>query len=300
MLYGGIEAGGTKFVCAVGTGPDDLRRVERIPTTTPQETFARVVAFFRSSAYGESLSAIGIGSFGPVDPDPISPTWGYITSTPKPGWANTDFARAISKLLGVPVGFDTDVNVAALGEGTWGAARGLETFVYLTIGTGIGGGGLLQGQMMHGLMHPEMGHIRIPHDRTADPYEGFCPYHGDCWEGLAAGPSFPVRWGKRAEELPPDHPAWALEAEYLALGVANIVCALSPQRVIMGGGLMHQTQLMPAVRRQVVRLLNGYLQSPAIVEHIGEYIVPPVLGDRAGILGAIALAQRVIDDNHLS
>jgi fructokinase len=291
MLFGGIEAGGTKFVCAIGTGPDDLREITTIPTTTPSETFDRVVDYFKNLGHSHTPAAIGIGSFGPIDPDPASPTWGYITSTPKPGWTNTRFAGAIQEALGLPVSFDTDVNAAALGEGVWGAAQGLDTFIYLTIGTGIGGGGLLQGRMMHGLVHPEMGHMRIPHDRTADPYAGKCLYHGDCWEGLAAGPAVASRWGQPAETLPANHPAWPLEAKYLAMGVANIVCTLSPQRVIMGGGLMRQPQLWPMVRQRVVELLNGYIQAPAIVKEIDAFIVPPAMGDRAGILGAIALGQ---------
>ena len=184
-LYGGIEAGGTKFVCAVGSGPDDIRAQTQFPTTTPGETLARAIDFFR--AQPPNLAAIGIASFGPVDPNPASPTFGYITTTPKPGWAQTDFAGAIRRALDLPVGFDTDVNGAALAEYRWGAAQGLDTFIYLTIGTGLGGGGLINGCPMHGLIHPEMGHIRLPHDWEADPFPGTCPYHGDCLEGLAAG-----------------------------------------------------------------------------------------------------------------
>ncbi len=289
-LWGGIEGGGTKFVCAVGTGPGDLRAEERFPTTTPEETLARAVAFFRREA-GESLAALGFGSFGPVDANPSSPTFGHVTSTPKPGWAHADVAGPLRRALGVPVGFDTDVNAAALGEHRWGAAQGLDTFIYLTVGTGIGGGGMANGRLIHGLLHPEMGHIRIPHDRARDPYPGACPYHGDCLEGLAAGPAVEGRWGARGEALPPDHPAWTLEAEYLALGLASLICTLSPQRVIVGGGLMQQAQLLPLVCRGVQGLLGGYLQSPAILERIDEYIVPPALGSRAGVLGAIALAQ---------
>jgi fructokinase len=209
-LWGGIEAGGTKFVCAVGTGPDDLWAEERFPTTTPAESIGRAVEFFRRWQENESLAAVGIASFGPVDPDPGSPTFGYITTTPKQGWAHTDFAGAVQRALHVPVGFDTDVNVAALGEHRWGAAQGLDTFVYLTIGTGIGGGGMVNGKLIHGLVHPEMGHVRIPHDRELDPFPGACPYHGDCLEGLAAGPALEARWGQRGETLPADHPAWAL------------------------------------------------------------------------------------------
>jgi len=289
-LWGGIEAGGTKFVCAVGSGPDDLRVETRFPTTTPAETIGQAIQFFQRQ---EPLAAIGIASFGPVDPNPDSLTFGYITTAPKPGWANTNFAGAIKESLGVPVSFDTDVNGAALGEHRWGVAQGLDTFVYLTIGTGIGGGGMTNGKLIHGLMHPEMGHIRLPHDRERDPFAGSCPYHGDCWEGLAAGPALKARWGQRAETLPEDHPAWPLEANYLALGLVNIIYVLAPQRIIMGGGVMEQPQLFPLVRQRVQELLNGYLQSPEILRKIDDYIVPPGLGKRAGVLGAIALAQRV-------
>ena len=296
-LWGGIEAGGTKFVCAVGTGPEDVHAEARFPTTAPEETIARAIEFLRREG-GDALAAVGIGSFGPVDPNPASPTFGYITTTPKPGWAHTDLAGAVRRALGVPVGFDTDVNAAALGEHRWGAAQGLDTFVYLTVGTGIGGGGMANGRLMHGLVHPEMGHIRIPHDWAKDPYPGCCPYHGDCFEGLASGPAIEGRWHARGETLPADHPAWPLEAEYLALGLASLICTLSPQRLVVGGGIMQQAHLFPLVRRRVQELLGGYLQAPAILEHIETYIVPPALGGRAGVLGAIALAQQASEGLH--
>ena len=291
-LWGGIEAGGTKFVCAVGTGPDDLRAEVRFPTTTPGESIGRAIEFFRQQQEEEPLAAVGIASFGPVDPDPDSPTFGYITTTPKPGWAHTDFAAVVRRALSVPVGFDTDVNAAALGEHRWGAAQGLGTFVYLTIGTGIGGGGMVDGRLIHGLVHPEMGHIRVPHDRARDPFPGVCPYHGDCLEGLATGPALEERWGQRGETLPADHPAWQLEAEYLALGLVDIICILSPERIIVGGGVMDQRHLFPLVRQRVQELLHGYVQVPAILDQIDEYIVPPGLGNRSGVLGAIALARQ--------
>jgi fructokinase len=291
-LFGGIEAGGTKFVCAVGTGPEHLHARTVIPTTTPDETIGRAVAFFRAQA--PALAAVGIASFGPLDPDPRSPRFGHITTTPKPGWAHTDLAGAVGRSLGVPVGFDTDVNGAALAEHRWGAARELETFVYLTIGTGIGGGGMVNGQLLHGLMHPEMGHIPIPHDRAADPYAGACPYHGDCLEGLASGPAMEQRWGMKAESLPPEHPAWALEAHYLSLGLVNIICTLAPQRVILGGGVMQQAHLFPLIRERVRALLNGYLPHLDDAAALERSIVPPALGDRAGVLGAIALGRRIV------
>ncbi|HKP54417.1 MAG TPA: ROK family protein [Chloroflexia bacterium] len=294
LIYAGIEAGGTKFVCGVGTGPGDLRAVTDFPTTTSQETLARTIAFLREQHSIAPIAAVGIGTFGPVDLSPTSPTYGYITSTPKPGWANTDFAGTVQRAINVPVAFDTDVNAAALGEHRWGATQGLDTFVYLTIGTGIGGGGIVKSELLHGMLHPEMGHILIPHDREADPFPGACPYHGDCLEGLASGPALERRWGQRGETLPPDHPAWPLEAHYLALALVNLICVLSPQRIVMGGGMMQQPQLFPMVRKEVQRLLNGYMQAPQLLAEIDSYIVPPALGNRAGVLGAIALAQRLV------
>ena len=289
--FGGIEAGGTKFVCAIGSGPGDLREEERFPTTTPEETIGRCINYFKEHSKQEPITAIGISSFGPVDPDPGSPTWGYITSTPKPGWGQTPFAGRIGEEIGVPVGFDTDVNGAALGENRWGAARELDTFIYLTVGTGIGGGGLIRGKLMHGLIHPEMGHVRIPHDVQEDPFEGACPFHGDCLEGLAAGPAIEKRWGTPGGDLPDGHPAWNLEAKYLALALTGFICTLSPQRIVLGGGVMQRRLLFPRIRAKVLEFLNGYVQSTAILEHNDRYIVPPALGDKSGVLGAIALAR---------
>jgi fructokinase len=200
----------------------------------------------------------------------------------------------LSQTLGVPVGFDTDVNGAGLGEYRWGAAQGLKTFVYLTIGTGIGGGGMVEGNLIHGMLHPEMGHMPLPRDQAEDPFTGNCPFHGDCFEGLASGPAIEARWGQRAETLGKDHPAWQMEAHYLALGLVNIITILSPSRIILGGGVMHQEQLFPLVRQEVQRILNKYIQASEIIEHIDAYIVPPALGARAGVLGAIALAQQVV------
>jgi fructokinase len=289
-LVGGVEAGGTKVLCAIGTGPDDVRAERRIDTTTPHETLGRVSAFFAEHAAREPLAAIGIACFGPIDLDPRSPTYGFITTTPKPGWADVDVVGTFRRALGLPVAFDTDVNGAALGEHRWGAAHDCRTFVYLTVGTGIGGGGLVNGRSMRGLVHPEMGHIRIPHDRTADPYPGWCPYHGDCLEGLASARAIRERWGAEPERLGSDHPAWALEARYLALGLANIVGILSPERLVIGGGIMAQPSVLPRVRATLRDLLGGYLRSRAI-DDIERYVVPPALGARAGVLGALALAQ---------
>lgn len=290
VTYGGIEAGGTKFVCAVGTGPDDIRAEIRFPTTTPDETMDRAITFFQEQAQIAALAAVGVACFGPVDLNPQSSTFGYVTGTVKPGWSYTNVVGYLERALNRPVGFDTDANGAALGEHTWGAAQGLESFLYLTVGTGIGGGGMVGGHLIHGLIHPEMGHIRVPHDLQADPYAGNCLFHGDCLEGLACGPALEERWGQSAETLPPDHPAWELEAHYLALGLQNYICTFSPQRILLGGGVMEQAHLFPQVRQKLQSLLNGYLNSPAILEEIDRYIVPPSLGARAGVLGAIALA----------
>jgi len=289
-LFGAIEAGGTKFVCAVGTGPEDLRARMVFPTSTPGETIRQVVEFLGEAARHEPLAAVGIASFGPVDVKPDSPRFGYITSTPKAGWQNVDLAGEIRRALDLPVAFDTDVNAAALGERRWGAAQGLQTFVYLTVGPGIGGGALVAGRLMHGVLHPEMGHMRISHNRQADPFPGVCPFHGDCWEGLASGPAIAARWGCKGECLPIDHPAWPLEAHYLALGVTNLVCVLAPQRIILGGGVMRRSGLFRLIRHKTLELLNNYIQVGEIIERVDEYVVPAQLGDNAGVLGAIALA----------
>jgi fructokinase len=288
-MLGAIEAGGTKFVCAVGNGPEGLETVQ-FPTTTPAETLERTVAFFRG--YKDDLRSVGIASFGPVDLNPASRTYGYITSTPKAGWRDTDVAGRLGKALGVPVGFDTDVNGAALGEARWGAAQGLCDFLYLTVGTGIGGGAMVQGRLLHGLVHPEMGHIRVPHDLAQDPYPGCCPFHGDCLEGLASGPAIQARWGMNASELPANHAGLALEARYLALGLANWVCTLSPQRIVLGGGVMQESRLFPLIRTELLRLLNGYIQAPEITTHVDSFVVPAMLGSRAGVLGALVLAEQ--------
>ncbi len=284
-MYGAVEAGGTKFICGVGTGPDDLQTV-RIPTGEPAATIDAVISFLREAGGGK-LSAVGIGSFGPICTDRRSPAWGHITSTPKAAWRDSDLAGPIRAALGVPVGFDTDVNAAALAEARWGAARDVSDSLYLTVGTGIGGGAIAAGRVIHGRSHPEMGHIRIPHDRAADPFDGCCPYHGDCLEGLASGPAIAARWGQAAEKLPAEHPAWALEARYLALAVVSFVCTLSSARVILGGGVMRSAALLPLIRSEVARLMNGYVALPEILL--------PELGDRAGVCGALVLAEEAKD-----
>ncbi|UCF37595.1 MAG: ROK family protein [Acidobacteriota bacterium] len=289
MRVGGIEGGGTKFVCAIGTGPDDIEAEVRFPTTTPEETLRNAIEFFSSQE--RPVDRIGIASFGPLDLNPESPRFGFISQTPKVGWPNTDVRGTISRALDVPVWIDTDTNAPALAEHKWGALQGLDTCLYITVGTGIGGGGLVGGKLMHGLVHPEMGHMRIPHDKAVDPFEGACPFHKDCWEGLAAGPAIEARWKCRGENLPDEHPAWALEARYLAFALQNLILTLSPQRIVVGGGVMDRAHLFPMVRQEVVSLLNAYVRSPAILEGIDTLIVPPALGNRAGVLGGIALAQ---------
>jgi fructokinase len=290
-LYGGVETGGAWCVCAVGTGPDDLRGLEKFPTTSPQETLDRIVTFLGAHA---SLAAVGVGSFGPVDLDPDSATWGTVTTTPKPDWGNTPVAPVLRDRLGVPVAYDTDVAAAALGEHRWGAGRDLPSLCYLTVGTGIGAGLIIEGRPVHGLVHPEVGHLRIPHDPRRDPFPGVCPVHGDCWEGLASGTALADRWGASPEDLVGDHPACALEADYLALGILSIVCVASPHRVIVGGGVMGRGPLIGAVRSRLRDLIGGYFATPLLDDRIDDYLVPPALGDDAGVLGALALAATAI------
>jgi fructokinase len=281
-VFGGIETGGSKWECAIGTGPDDLQATLMIPTRTPEETIGAAVAFFEREG---PVDALGIGSFGPIDKKPESPTWGYITSTPKPGWAHTDLAQEVRRRLAIPVAFDTDVNAAALGEHRWGAAQGLDTFCYVTVGTGIGGGGMMHGALLDGLVHPEFGHMRIPHDLERDPFVGVCPFHGDCWEGLASGLAIEARWGGGGQA------DWELEAHYLALGLVSVICILSPERIVIGGGVMAVPGLIRLVRREVLSLLNGYIDASAIQDRIEDYVTLPALAPRSGVLGAIALAE---------
>lgn len=292
-LYGAIEGGGTKFVCAVGTGPNDLRAEIRVETTSPEETLSRVVKFFheQEAKFGK-LASIGFACFGPLDPNPASPMYGHILPTPKPGWTNANVVGMLKDAFDIPIVFDTDVNGAALGEWRWGAAQELETFIYLTIGTGIGGGAYVEGKLLHGLIHPEMGHILLRHDRDKDPFAGTCPFHGDCFEGLACGGAMEKRWGQPGETLSAEHPAWDLEAEYVAQALTNYTLTLSPQRIILGGGVGSVPHLLSKVRARTRELINGYIQSPIILEHIETFIVNPGLGNRSGVLGAIALAKQ--------
>jgi fructokinase len=290
-VFGGIEAGGTKFVCGIGTGPQDYKNELIIPTSSPSKTLDSVIDYFTKLSSKYSISGIGIGSFGPLDLNIKSKTYGSITTTPKKQWVNTDILGIIKRTLGIPVFIDTDVNAAALGEWKWGAAKGLNTFIYLTIGTGIGGGGIVNGKLMHGLVHPEMGHIFIPHDSEKDTLSGICPAHNDCFEGLASGPAIESRWKINPKDLPSDHKAWDLEAMYIAYALVNYICTLSPQRIIIGGGVMQQGHLFPTIRHYVKNLINNYIKSEDINNKIDNFIVPPKLGAKSGVLGAIALAQ---------
>jgi fructokinase len=290
-VYGGIEGGGTKFVCAVGSGPDDVRATVSFDNVAPDATIGRAIAFFRQPQEEMGgLEAVGVGIFGPVDVRPASPSYGHILSTPKPGWSDVDVLGPLQRALGVPVVVDTDVNAAALAEWNWGAAQGCDPSLYLTIGTGIGGGVVVSGRPLHGLLHPEMGHIHVKR-HPDDTFAGSCPFHGDCLEGMAAGPALEQRWGASAANLPADHPAWAIEAHYLAQAVTAYIYSLAPERVVIGGGVMNQPALISAVREKVRVMLADYIRSDLVADRIDEYIVPPALGDRAGVLGALALAR---------
>jgi fructokinase len=289
MRYGGIEAGGTKWVCAIADDPARPLKTDTFPTTLPAETVSRATRFFTENG---PVDALGVGSFGPVDIRRGSPTWGTITTTPKPGWADTDLVGPLRRGLGVRVALDTDVNAALLGEWRWGAGAGLDTFCYITVGTGVGGGAVVNGRILHGLLHPEFGHMRLPHDPETDPFDGVCPYHGDCLEGLASGEAIRRRWGHAGQQLD-DDAVWVLEAEYLALAVVNLTCVLSPQRIIIGGGVAKQPALLPRVRRRLRELLAGYLRTPELTEPeaTDRYVVAPALGDQAGVIGALELAR---------
>lgn len=294
-LYGGIEAGGTKFVCIVGTGPNNVVAETTIPTTDPDQTIRSVVDFFNPYKLKKQLMAVGIATFGPVDLDRFSPTYGYITTTVKPKWGQVNLLGRVKHALEVPVAFDTDVNGAVFGEYYWiPENKQLDSLVYITIGTGIGVGVLVDGRPLHGLVHVEAGHLAIPHDVEKDPFPGICSYHGDCLEGLASGPSMAQRWKLPAERLPEDHPAWDLEAEYIALGLVNLIYAYSPNKIILGGGVSQHPGFHKSVRKKVRNFINGYINSPMVLDRIDEYIVPPSLGNRSGVLGAIAMGMELV------
>jgi len=285
MYYGAIEAGGTKFVCAVGNDQGEIQDSMKIKTDTPEMTMPKVIDFFQQYP----LKAMGIGSFGPVDINRNSKTYGSITSTPKLAWRDYPLVQTMKDVFPVPIGFNTDVNAAALGEATLGAAKGLDSCLYITIGTGVGAGAVVHGELLFGLSHPEMGHILIPR-HPEDTYEGICPYHKDCLEGLASGPAIEGRWGMKGVELSECKEVWELEAFYIAEALMQYILILSPKKIILGGGVMKQQQLFPLIQHKVKALLNGYLTLSEITEAIDHYIVPPGLGDDAGITGGLMLA----------
>lgn len=288
LIYGGIEGGGTKFVCAVGSDPDHIVAETRFPTSTPVETIQQVYDFF--FPYLGQIQGIGLGSFGPVDIDPSSVTYGFITSTPKPGWGHTNILGMLRERMNIPIVMDMDVAAAAMGEFKWGASQGLDPSLYLTIGTGIGGGLIVGGKPFRGIVSLEMGHISVPRNLDADPFKGVCPYHADCFEGLASGPAIQARFGQRAETLPDEDPFWEVEAGYIAHALVNYIFTIAPKKIVLGGGVMQKTFLLGKIKKKVYELLNHYLNHDMLNNNIEDYIVPPLLGNRSGVLGGIALA----------
>lgn len=286
-MLGAIEAGGTKFVCAVGDEQGTIIDRVQIPTTLPEETIPKVIEFFRK----HPVKAIGIGSFGPIDVNRESASYGNVTSTPKVGWKDYPFVQAIKEAIPVPVGFNTDVNAAALGEATFGAAKGLDSCLYITVGTGIGAGAVVQGKLLQGLSHPEMGHILIRRHED-DVYEGKCPYHKDCLEGLAAGPAIEARWGVKGDQLVDKGEVWEMEGYYIAQALMQYIVIISPKKIILGGGVMKQKQIFPIIYKHLEKMINGYVDLPPLE----DYIVSPGLGDNAGITGSLMLAQEAYED----
>ncbi|MEW4221690.1 ROK family protein [Rossellomorea marisflavi] len=286
-MLGAIEAGGTKFVCAVGDEQGTIIDRVQIPTTLPEETIPKVIEFFRK----HPVKAIGIGSFGPIDVNRESASYGNVTSTPKVGWKDYPFVQAIKDAIPLPVGFNTDVNAAALGEATFGAAKGLDSCLYITVGTGIGAGAVVQGKLLQGLSHPEMGHILIRRHED-DPYEGKCPYHKDCLEGLAAGPAIEARWGVKGDQLVDKGEVWEMEGYYIAQALMQYIVIISPKKIILGGGVMKQKQIFPIIYKHLEKMINGYVDLPPLE----EYIVSPGLGDNAGITGSLMLAHEAYED----
>lgn len=290
-VYGAVEGGGTKFVCMIGTSPTDVVDEVTIPTTGPAETIGEVIEFLQRPRPGIRLVAIGVATFGPIDLDPTSSTYGCVLKTTKEEWSGARILAPIARRLGVPVGWDTDVNGAVLGEARWGAAQGIDPVLYLTVGTGIGGGALVNGATIHGLLHPEMGHIAVP-AVPGDSFPGICTFHGRCLEGIASGPALAARCGRPVPEIPPDDPVWDLEARYLAHGIRSLILTLSPRRVVLSGGVMRQAHLLPRVRRALVEVLNGYIDLPELKDRIDEYVVLSKLDQKAGLYGALVLAER--------
>lgn len=289
MLLGALEAGGTKMVCAIGDEQGAIYEQISIPTTTPEETIPKIIDFFSKF----ELKAIGVGSFGPVDVNPASESYGYILDTPKLAWKQYDFLGELKKELNLPMGLDTDVNSSCLGEMTFGTAKGLDSVLYLTIGTGIGAGICVGGSLLHGMLHPEAGHILLAL-HPDDSYQGKCPYHGACFEGLASGPAIEERWGKKAYELTEQKDVWVLEAYYIAQALMTYILTISPRRIILGGGVMHQEHLFPMIREKVTTLLSGYINTKEL-KNMEEYIVPASLEDRQGIMGCLELARKAFE-----
>lgn len=286
-MFGSIEAGGTKFVCAIGNNKLEILERVSFPTTTPDDTLKQVVDFF--NLYQDQLESIGVGSFGPIDIHPESATYGYITTTPKVKWQNYDFVGILKESLKVPVVWTTDVNAACFGEYTAGHGQGLKSVVYYTIGTGVGGGAVVNDQFLEGFSHPEMGHMLIQH-HSEDHFSGNCPFHKDCLEGLVAGPAIEKRLGMKAQSLSPEDPFWNIEADYIAQCVYNTTLMYSPDLIILGGGVMKQPQLLPLVKQAFEKKLNKYVAIP----EIDNYLKNPALGDDAGITGCLALAREFV------
>lgn len=289
MILGALEAGGTKMVCAIGDNNGNILKQQSFPTTTPDETMPLLINFFLK----ENIEALGIGCFGPIDLDRKSSTYGYITSTPKTEWKNYNIVGAFRNALNVPVGFDTDVNGSALGEHTYGIGKDIDNLVYITIGTGIGIGVISEGKLLHGAMHPEGGHIMLTKSQL-DSYEGRCPYHKNCFEGLCSGPAVEERWGRKGTELAGQTEVWELEASYIAQALISYSMTLSPKRIILGGGIMHQKQLFPLIRQKFKEMNNGYI-SNRYVDDLDNYIVCQSLDDKQGILGALELGRKELE-----
>lgn len=291
--WGAIEAGGTKFNCMLADEHSRILAQTRISTTSPSATLAAAADFFKQPQLGFALQALGIASFGPVELNPQAKHYGWITHTPKPGWAHTDLVGYFRQALALPIGFQTDVNAAALGEWHFGAAQGLRNFVYVTIGTGIGAGIVSHGKLVQGISHPELGHMYIPQKALWDSFQGTCPFHKNCLEGLASGPAMAARWNAPAETLSADHPAWVLQANYLALMCVNITVMFAPQKIILGGGVMQHAPLFALVREQFNQLMAGYGQGQELSD-LNTYITPPGRSEQSGILGAWVLAKSAL------
>ncbi len=288
-LYGALEAGGTKMVLAVLNDRGEVLERVSLPTRTPEETMPEMTEWFRKFP----ITALGIGCFGPLDLNPASPAYGRITATPKLAWRDYPILQVFREELGIPAALDTDVNAAALAEAKTGAAKGLESCLYVTVGTGIGGGVIIHGKPVHGLVHPEIGHIRIQ-PMPEDPMPGgICPYHGNCLEGMASGPAIEKRWGVSAKELPEGHPAWELESAYLSQLCVCAMLSFSPEKIILGGGVMQKKFLLPMIREKTVRALNGYIAHPAVETGLQDYITEPGLGTNSGMMGAYLLAREL-------